>query len=273
MKNQINCLKWLAVSSVSVLLAGCANSSYTTPNATVTPQSPVPVTGRVIPDTMAAEASAEAVHHLNVLVTPTGGTEADQVKQAVEGQLAAAGYLINDQAPDLAVTLAVRSSLFDQAGDYLRYEGTADVGVTRTWDDKRLGFESPSVRAPRGLGDDSARHNLTAALASAATDVITRSVRPEQTGLAATDVTIKRPWLVGRDPESLGIYDRDPEYAQRFIAAVKKINGVKYCAQVAHDYSTRSMTFRIVYLADALPEGIMDHLATLPDLKIHPSNK
>ncbi|HRU07504.1 MAG TPA: hypothetical protein P5137_17210, partial [Candidatus Brocadiia bacterium] len=91
-------------------------------------------------------------------------------------------------------------------------------------------------------------------------------------GLAVQDVTIRRPWLVGRDPNTVWIHDRDPEYAQRFIAAVRQIRGVVYCAMVAHDYDQRALTFRVVYLADALPEGLLNRLANMKDLKIKPRN-
>jgi hypothetical protein len=252
-------ITWLALSSVSVMLAGCTYI-YTTPPTPQTPQSPPPVSGRVIPDTMAAEASAEAVRHFNVVVTASGGGVADQVRQAVEGRLAAGGYKINNEAPDITVSLAVRSSEFDRTGNYIRYEGTAEVGINRTWDNKRLGFENPSVRAKRGLGEDEASRNLAAELSAATADFVIRSARPEQSGLAAVDVTIHRPWLTSPDPG----------YAQRFISAVKQQSGVIYCAMVAHDYDTRTMVFRIVYLADAMPEGLLNRLATMPDLPIKP---
>jgi hypothetical protein len=134
------------------------------------------------------------------------------------------------------------------------------VGINRNWDNKRLGFESASVRAKRGLGEDEAARNLTAALSTAAAKVVTRIVQPTQSGLAALDVTIKRDWLT----------TRDPEYARRFIATVKEQHGVIYCALVAHDDDTRLLTFRIVYLADAMPEGLLNRLTSLRDLQIKP---
>jgi hypothetical protein len=221
---------------------------------------------------MAAEASAEAVRHFNFLVTTSGTGPADAVRKAVEGRLAAAGYKMNADAPDIRVQLAVGSSEFDRAGNYIRYQGTVEAGVHRTWDNKRLGFDTFSVRGKRGLGADEAMGNLTAELADGTAARVMDFARPEQSGLAVMDVTIKRPWLVGRDPSTLWVYDRDPEYAQRFIAAVKRIRGVVYCAMVAHDYDQRALTFRLVYLADAMPEGVLNRLATLDDLKIKPRN-
>ena len=263
---------WLALGSGAILLTGCSSVSTSNPATPATPMTPPPVSGRTVPDTMAAEASAEAVRHFNFVVTVAGSGPTEALRQAVEGRLAAAGYKMNTDAPDIRVQLAMRTSEFDRAGDYLRYEGTVEAGVNRTWDSKRLGFDSVSVRGKRALGADAAQRNLTGELSDGAAALVMKFARPEQTGLAVMDVTIKRPWLVGRDPATLWVYDRDPEYTQRVIAAVKKLRGVIYCAMVAHDYNARALTFRIVYLADAIPEGVLNRLATLDDIKIRPRN-
>jgi hypothetical protein len=245
-----------------LLLMGCRSVTTTNPGAPATPTTPPPVSGRPVPDTMAAEASAEAVRHFNVLVKSSGNGPTEAIRQAVEGRLAAAGFKLNPDAPDILVQLAVRSSEFDRAGSYLRYEGTVEAGVNRTWDNRRLGFESTSVRGKRGLGAGEAMGNLTAELSDGASALVMKFARPEQSGLAAMDVTIKRPWLT----------TRDPEYAQRFIETVKAQRGVIYCAMVAHDDDTRVLTFRIVYLADAMPEGVLNRLASMRDLGIKHHN-
>lgn len=211
---------------------------------------------------MAAEASAEAVRHFNVQVTVSGTGPAEAIRQAVEGRLANDGYKLTPEAPDIKVRLAVRSTEFDRAGEYIRYEGTVEASINRVWDDKRLGFDSLSTRGKRGLGADEATRNLTADLADRTSAFVIKSARPEQTGLAALDVTIRRPWLT----------TNDPEYAQRFIHAVKRQRGIIYCAMVADDYANRAMVFRVVYLADAMPEGLMNRLATMDGLHIKPRN-
>ena len=268
-------ISWLAairfcgLGALSLLLLGCQSAILDTP---ATPMTPPPVSGKLVPDTMAAEASAEAVRHFNFLVTTSGSGPTDAVRQAIEGRLAAAGYKMNADAPDIRVQVAVRSAEFDRAGNYIRYEGTVEASVNRTWDNKRLGFDTVSVRGKRGLGADEAMRHLTADLADGIAAKVMDFARPEQSGLAVIDVTIKRQWLVGQDPGTLRVYDRDPEYAQRFIAAVKRIRGVVYCAMVAHDYDKRALTFRVVYLADAMPEGVLNRLATLDDIKIKARN-
>jgi hypothetical protein len=109
---------------------------------------------------------------------------------------------------------------------------------------------------------DEATRNLTAQLAEETCAFVMQAARPEQSGMAAQDVTLSRPWLTASDPE----------YAQRFIAEIRKQRGVIYCAMVAHDYDSRILTFRVVYLADSMPEGILNRLATLPGLRIKPRN-
>lgn len=338
---------WLAVSSGCLLLVGCRSVSTSNPGTPAIPTSPPPVSGRTVPDTMAAEASAEVVRHFNVRISSSGSGPVEAIHQSVEGRLAEQGYkiiadenrarLTNDsqsahaarnaapvgpspvaeaiktgvavvgvvvtavapvgggaaaaglssasdqmlgdgtgkrpaqerdldisdpQAPDIEVRLRVRTSEFDSAGNYLRCEGTVEASVDRTWDQKRLGFKPLSVRGKRGLGADEAMRNLTAQLTEETCAFVVQAARPEQSGLAVMDVTIKRPWLTARDPE----------YAQRFIGAVRSQRGVIYCAMVAHDYETRVLTFRVVYLADAMPEGVLNRLATMKNLGIKPRN-
>jgi len=248
----------------AALLCGCQTSNVTvaTPDTPAAPQTPPPVSGRNVPDTMAAEASAEAVSHFNLQITASGPGPVEAIRQTLEGRLAEGGYKITPEWPDIVVHLAVRIAEFDRSGEYLRYEGTVEAGVNRTWDQKRLGFEPISVRGKRGLGADAAMRNLTGELADATAAFVARAARPEQSGLAAQDVTLKRPWLTSRDPE----------YAQRFIAEARGERGIVYCALVAQDYDTRVLTFRIAYLADAMPEGLLNRLATRRSLNIKPRN-
>ena len=53
---------------------------------------------------------------------------------------------------------------------------------------------------------------------------------------------------------------------------MKALPGVIYCAQVAHAYDTRTLTFRVVYLADAMPAGLLNRLATIGSLHLKPRN-
>jgi hypothetical protein len=244
------------------LLAGCASTAVTTPNTPRTPQPPAPISGRTVPDTMAAEAAVETVKHFNILVKASGNGPVESIRQSVEGRLVENGDKINSDAPDVTVTLNVRATEFDRSGNYLRYEGTVDTSVVRNWDNKRLGFEPVSARGKRGLGEDEAMRNLTAQLSEASAAFVQRAARPEQSGLAVQDVTIKRPIM------SSG----SPEYAQQFISAVRAQRGVIYCAMVAHDYENRVLTFRVVYLADAMPEGLLNRLSTEKSLQLKPRN-
>lgn len=252
----------VALACGGLLLTACRSVTTTTPGTPAAPPSPPPTAARTVPDTMAAEASAEAVRHFNFVVNASGHGPTDAIRQAVEGRLAAAGYKMNNEAPDILVQLDVRASEFDRSGNYLRYEGTVEAGVNRTWDNKRLGYDTISVRGKRGLGQDEAMRNLTAELAAATATRVMNFARPEQSGLAVMDVTIRRPWLT----------TRDFEYAQRLIRAIKAQRGVIYCAMVAHDYDAKLLTFRVVYLADAMPEGILNRLASIKDLRIKPGN-
>jgi hypothetical protein len=259
----------LALGLALLLAPGCRTTAPDTSPVTTaelsTPKSsttPPPGSGKPIPDTMAAEASAEAVRHFNFLVKAAGNGPTEAVRQAVEGRLAAAGYKMSADTPDILVQLDVRASEFDRAGDYLRYEGTIGAGVNRVWDDKRLGFETVSIRGKRGLGADEALGNLASELSTNTANLVMKFARPEQSGLAALDVTVRRPWLTAPDPD----------YAPRFIKTAKAQRGVVYCALVAHGDETRLLTFRAVYLAEAMPEGLPNRLASLKELGLKPRN-
>jgi hypothetical protein len=252
----------LAAGLGSLLLMGCQSATSTSSASPTTPTTAPPDSGRTLPDGMAAEASAETVRHFNFVVKATGDAPANAVRQAVEGRLAAAGYKLNADAPDILVQIAVRSSEFDRSGGYLRYEGTSEAGVNRSWDNKRLGFDTVSVRGKRGLGADEAMRNLTSELSEGTAALVMNFARPEQSGLTAVDITVKRPWLK----------THDPEYAQQFIRTVKQQPGVVYCALVPHDYDTKTLTFRIVHLADAMPEGVLNRLVSQRELGLKPRN-
>jgi hypothetical protein len=244
------------------LAAGCSTTVVTNPGTPQTPASAPPVSGRIVSDTMAAEASVAAVQHLNVQVNASGSGLADAVRQAVEGQLADAGYKVAGETPDLVVNLVVSSSEFDRAGGYVRYEGSVDAGVTCAWEQKRLGFEPLTIRGKRGLGEDEAIHNLSAQLADATTQFVLRTARPELARLAVQDVIIKRPLGSGHDAG----------FPASFISQLRGQPGVVYCAMVAEDYDNRVMTFRVVYHADAVPEGLLNRVVAIPGLNIKPSN-
>jgi hypothetical protein len=246
----------------AVVLTGCSSvrSDTSAPAATATAS---PAAGRTLPDTLAAEASAEAVRHFNVVVSVSGSGPAEAVRQAVEGRLAAAGYKLSADAPDIIVQLAVRSSEFDRAGDYLRYEGTVETGVKRAWDDKRLGFDTVSVRGKRGLGTDEAMRQLASELSEGVAAQVMKFAKPDQSGLAVQDLTARRPWLT----------EPDAGFSQRFVGAVRKIPGVMYCAMIAGDPDTRTQVFRVVYLADAVPGGLLNRVSNLETIKIKPAAK
>ena len=264
------------------LLTGCQTTTMEIrPDVPLTPATPPPVTGTTIPDTMAAEASAEAVKHFNIKIVAAGSENAELLRHSIEGRLAAAGYIISPEAPDILVKLSVDTTLFDREGGgdanglsytgYARYQGTVNADITRTWDGRKIGFAPLSVRGKRGLGEDEALRNLTAQLADQAAPFVIEAARPELTGLAVNDVVIRRPWLTRTDlsGQSPWLVRNDPEYVRNFIATTKAQSGVIYCALVAEDYNTGTLTFRVVYLADSMPEGLVNRLAAVPDLKIH----
>jgi hypothetical protein len=286
-----------ALAALAALLAGCATNIEPSPADPTRPLTPVPTTGQPVQDTMEPEATVEEVKHFNICVTAEGSDLAESVKHSVEGRLADEGYKLTDAAPDIRVRLSVDTSVFDRAGGagyddtksvydhpdnstlkteysgYVRYQGTVNADITRVWGHKKIGFVPISVRGKRGLGDDEAKRNLTAQLVDQATPVIVNAARPELTGLAVKDVIIHRPWLQSHDitpnltPGGSWVSTSNPEYAQHFVQAVSGMPGVIYCAMVAENYGNSTMTFRVVYLADAMPAGLINGMAGYQDFK------
>jgi hypothetical protein len=226
------------------------------------PTNSVSAVGRAVPDGIATEASVEAVQHFNIRVTASDTGSVESIRQLVEGRLVKDGYKINSNTPDITVQLKLRTSEFDRSGSYIRYEGTVEASIDRTWDQKHLGFEPISVRGERGLGEDEAMRNLTAQLAKPVSAFVLRVATARQTGLAVLDVTVKQSDLT----------PFNPEYAGQFISTVRAQSGVIYCAMVAHDYSNRVLTFRVAYLVDAMPEGLLNRLSNQSELHIKPRN-
>jgi hypothetical protein len=294
-------LKIVAPMALAGLLAGCATSIEPSPADPIRPLTPVPTIGQPVQDTMEPEATVEEVKHFNICVEPFPADSelAQSVKRSVEGRLADEGYKITDAAPDIRVKLYVESSVFSRTGSggsddtksvydhpnpnnsttdytgYVRYEGTVNADITRVWGHKKIGFVPITVRGQRGLGDKTALRNLSEQLVDQATPVIVNAARPELTGLAVKDVIIRRPWMISHDikpsvdPRAPWVTSSNPEYAQNFVETVSSLSGVVYCAMVAEDYSNSSMTFRVVYLADAMPAGLINGLAAQKEFKIY----
>jgi len=257
-KNYIVCVASIVVATGCVLLTGCITKGEARPSATHRDEPPV---DGPIPDTSAYQARVEVTRHYNFRVYSAGSGPVDAVRKSVEGKLSAGGYKFNREAPDITVNLNVSASEYDRSGNYIRYKGVVEAKVIREWDSKLLGYEVISINGKRGLGEEEAMRYLTLELADAAAARVAIFARPEQSGLAVVDVTVYPPrQIVGTDKG----------YPAKFINEIKRQHGVIYCALIYQNYTSKEMVFRIVYYADAFPEGIFNRILNIRSLGINP---
>lgn len=213
--------------------------------------------------------SADAVAPLlNVKVsTKTETAEADpvadRVKDEIEGNLADAGFTIDETNPDILVGLDIGIELYDQDPPFYLYKGSVDTRVRRAYDSKVLGAKRVSAKGQRVQGEDEALASVATALGDQTASWVVETCAPSQSGVVANDVTVRRAWLSLQD---------GPKYAQKFIATVEGLDGVLSCRLVREEYDRREAVFRVVYYEKYFPEGLLNRLATLPGLNLEPEN-
>ena len=247
--------KSLAAAGLAALFAaGCTTGRLPEPGAGATP------------DTVRGVASVADAKLLTLGMNmgpaegPEAATVAEAIRRAVEGRLAGDGFALGSGAPDVVISLAVKPSLFDQSGNFYRFDGTVSASVERAWDKRKLGGEDIAVKGERGLGREEALRKLSDQLAGETAQFISESCAPARAGVAASDVTVRRPPLARHDDD----------YASKFIGTVMAMPGVVYCALVSHDYGSKTLVFRVVYLADAFPEGLLNRLSQTEALSVKP---
>jgi hypothetical protein len=140
------------------------------------------------------------------------------------------------------------------------YDGEVAAKVTRAYDESLLGQQTLQARGERLLGKDKALRSAGGKLADATTAWLKDMVSPASTGLTGVKLTVSRAWRPGSDEA----------YARRLIDRVSAINGVVACRQISHDYEARKMVFRVSYIQDLLPEGILNRLVNDADLNLKP---
>jgi hypothetical protein len=194
-------------------------------------------------------------------VPPTGLPLADALGQRLTGYLTAQGMTLTPQAPDVIVTLAPVESIFDESGEYFLLEGRATGSVLSAADGKQLSSQAFSVRGKRALGRDAARLALVDAFLPELQAWVTRAATPGSIPLAACEVRIGRPFFSWSA--------NDPRYIQTFVKKIGAMPGVRRCELLTQNTDSRVCTFRIVYMKETYPEGILNAIIIAnPDLKL-----
>lgn len=207
---------------------------------------------------------------LNVDVTVSARNDAAEaltgtVGDSIEGALVAGGHRISPAAPDLSVLTNISADLYDRSGNYYVYEGTADAVVRRVCDGKLLGRKHAECKGKRELGQSKAQRSLGRKLAELTTEEVRGMCSAGAAGVAATNITVKRPLLSN-------VLGDNPRYAEIFVRQVTQLSGVISCTILAQDYRSRTFSFRVVYLADSFPAGILNRLSGIETLGLKPVN-
>jgi hypothetical protein len=209
--------------------------------------------------------TAEDRSALRIGVTTAGEGDAAAVASTLrtrtEERLAADGFAVNPNDPDLSVRLVVSTERFDQSGDYEVQAGRLEIAVVRTCDGRVLGKTALTARGERQLGHTAALEALSTKLHAAAADWLAAMVTPEKAGLTCIRLRVRRE---GGDQST------DGAYAAEFARKVGGVKGIVRCTLDSADYGTRRLSYRIVYIKDALPEGVTACLCATKELGLTP---
>ena len=206
-----------------------------------------------------------AMRALNVQIeVSASGKESDEVgaevKKIVESELAGKHFILSPTDPEMTVSLTPHASLFDKSGSYYRYNGRVDVRIVRNHDRRLMGEKTFTVPGERKLDQEEALLAVSQKLGPQAAEWVTGVCTPLQVELLANDITVHR--FLPAKPSS------DSRYATLFVEKVGALAGVKSCRLIRHDYESRTLVFRVVYSRDLIPQGLLDRVATIPDLNI-----
>ncbi len=235
------------------------------PVPTPTPPAPMPVLAP--PPAPAMAVGKETMLKVQVQATGSGADAAavaDALKIHAEGKLAAGGFAVTPNQPEVAVTMAVTTELFDQSGNYFVFDGRTVVSAVRIFDGKLLGKIELNARNERKLGRAAALAALTAKMKDEAASWLAATITPDKMGIAASTLRVRLAW---------DDVNKDGEFATKFTGKVTQIPGIARCTMEREDYTERMLNFRILHMKDQFPEGMVTRLFATPGLGIVPDVK
>lgn len=228
---------------------------------------------RVIDPGVGAEtfdvSAAQVPGHLNVkVVSDASGDEAEVVASdlitLVENDLVERKFKMTGGTADITVRLITKVDEYAAFGEYKVFEGDVRASAIREYDGNPLGKQKFSERGDRKLGEKDALESLAEKLGKKVSPWIAKQTVADQLGIAAAEITVS--WtafseLFGR---------KRGDYARTFVKTVNKKNvpGVLFSELVSENNPARQQTFRVVYIPERFPEGLMNRLAAIKELRI-----
>lgn len=203
--------------------------------------------------------SEELVQQLNICVEASAQSiEAVPLSSLIErqtlGRLIGKGQVVKPEQADLLVALAVKQTLFDKSGEFIVLEGEVDGSVTRLYDKRRLAYDRLSARGKREMGMDKAVTSLANELSPSINAWIDKSFAAENIPISACVVNVRRTWMTTFTPGS----ELNARYAASFVKTVSRMPGVLRCELVEEEPNDRRLSFRIVYLKEKYPFGLLN---------------
>lgn len=155
--------------------------------------------------------------------------------------------------PDIVVTLVPVRQVFDRTGEYAVFEGTVQVLVRASGNDRRIvGDRIFSARGKRGLGDLAAEKNLVAATLPQVKAWLKPLLTPSSVGFAATEFELS----LGAPVAEIGGF-KAPEAVRRAAAGLP---GVRSVTLVRQEDGKGTFTYRAVYESSQFPGGFLNGL-------------
>lgn len=218
-------------------------------------------TGAVGSDTFAA--SQNGLLSMGISIKgddPASREVANRVKERLVGSATDAGFIVDDVSANVSLMLDLSVTQFDRSGSYYVYEGELTGELKRTFDGRMLSTKSLSARGKRGLGQDKALKNLAQQLTGPTVRWFGELDVPAKSGLKAEDVTISK---------RLGNFSKGgAAYTRMFIKEVSGLPGVVDCRFLSQPEGSREIVFRVVYDPLVLPEGLMNAILSVKELKL-----
>lgn len=187
-----------------------------------------------------------------------------RVQDMVEDALVDSGYRVDRNQSQVLVDMDVETELWDQTGPYYLYKGACSASANRTYDDKLLGKRRFSARGKRVQDKEDAIVSLAEKLGAKTSDWVVKTSAPGKVGVTAADLVIEHSWF--------NFFKKRPEYVNKFIKYVEQVDGVISCRLAKEDHETKRRVFRIVYVEDKIPEGLLNRIASIEELDIKPAN-
>lgn len=244
--------------ATGLMMSGCMLSRHGVGGGE--PGTPTPV------ETAQVLSAESSLSQLDVALAIKAGTDdagrvAKELDREIRAMLDEKRMRVVDSAGDLSVACAVNVEPFDESGNFFVFDVDVETAAAVVGQ-RGLGRDKFSARGKRTLGR---RKAVEAAAKPVAADVagwVKQTLVPEKIGLVAQDLRVDGDWTMHK----LKLDD----YARDFVRQVNRLDGVLDCRVIDQSYAKKNVLFRVVFVRDDFPEGLLNRLMGMETLKLKP---